>query len=94
MLSYFPKYRISARTAETLKQNEPIKWANAEDDLIARNKVLGRKGFTEDQMNRLISLAVLTELGVYKRTFPVAASEPVLATGGEPIEEEEPDGEH
>lgn len=93
--SFFPPYRISHRTAESLKANEPAKWAAAEDDLTAATQQLPRKmQFTEDQAERLVGLAMLVELGVVKRTFPEPreiplVSEPVAVAVGEPTTDEE-----
>lgn len=96
MRSMFPKYRISAKNAEALQLNEPDKWVVAEDDLTARNSML-RRGhqFTADQIQRLVALAVMVELGIYRWSaraamvtvnLPVQA-EPALAMVGEPTEE-------
>lgn len=90
--SLFPRYSITKPMVETLKKNEPDRWAAADDDLIRHSKSLTRKvGFTEDQHERLVALAVLVELGVYKRTFPdkPPVAEPVAVAVGEPVGEPE-----
>lgn len=99
--SMFPKYRISARMAETLATNEPDRWAAAESDLREMISIIMPSGsrrtvakFTEDQIQRLVALAVFVELGVYKWSARAAEhtvqllpeSEPALATVGEPID--------
>jgi hypothetical protein len=83
----FPKYRITAKNAEALALNEPDRWVAAEDDLTARNKMLRRgQQFTADQIQRLVGLAVLVELGVVKRTFPQPRAIPAEASVGEPTD--------